>query len=245
MVTSLANPEATLHQRMSQDSGFYSSDTTPRFVRDDDLYRNLVEAKRDHYFGSAWSEEPRNTPIYIATPAMGQPSLSGIQNGQLIEFRIQIVSPYLADNPTSDSPRFVLMPRRYSGGLDSTGTLSDNLLEGFLTALLKENRPTALPPIVQKFAAGLEGVIPSPEMVAMAGRLVKAAIENTVEPELAVDVDGALSFDLRLNNGLLLLAELDLAGYFDASVYDDQTGKTVRVQRLPGATEAQFLALLK
>lgn len=107
------------------------------------------------------------------------------------------------------------------------------------------NPPAALPPIVQEFAAGLDGVIPSSETVTMASRLARAAIANTVEPELAVDVDGALSFDLRLNNGLLLLAELDIAGYFDASVYDDKTSPAVRVQRLPGASEAQFLALLK
>lgn len=107
------------------------------------------------------------------------------------------------------------------------------------------NPPAALPPIVQEFAAGLDGIIPSPETVAMAGRLARAAIANTVEPELAVDVDGALSFDLRLNNGLLLLAELDLDGYFDASVYDDQNGPAVRVQRLPKATETQFLVLLR
>ena len=107
------------------------------------------------------------------------------------------------------------------------------------------NPPAELPPIVQEFAAGMDGVIPSPETVAMASRLARAAIARTVEPELAVDVDGALSFDLRLNNGLLLLAELDLDGYFDASVYDDQKGPAVRVQRLPQATEAQFLALLR
>ena len=109
----------------------------------------------------------------------------------------------------------------------------------------QQNPPAALPKIVQEFAAGLDGVVPSPAVVAMAGRLARAAVANTVEPELAVDVDGALSFDLRLTNGLLLLAELDIAGYFDASVYDDKTRPAVREQRLPQATEAQFLALLR
>ena len=245
MATSLANPEATFPQRMSQDSGFYPADTTPRFVRADDLYRNLVEANRDRYSGSAWSEEPRNTLIYIATPAMGQPSLSGIQNVQRMGFWIQNFGQGMAEIHTSDPPSFVLVPRQHSGGLDSPVTPLSNFLEELLAALLRESRPAALPPIVQEFAAGLDGVIPSPEVVAMAGRLVKAASANTVEPEFAVDVDGALSFDLRLNNGLLLLAELDLAGYFDASVYDDQTGKVVREQRLPHATEAQFLDLLR
>ena len=244
MVTSLADPEAALLRRTASAPGIYSSDTTPRFVRPDDLYRNLVEAKRDRHFGPAWSEEPRNTLIYIDAPVVGQPSLSGIQNGQRMEFWLKIASQGRSENHAYDSPDFVLVPRQHSGGLDSTGTLSDNFLEGLLTALLKESWAARLP-IVEEFAAGVEGVVPSPEVVAMAGRLARAAIANTVEPELAVDVDGALSFDLRLNNGLLLLAELDLAGYFDASVYDDRNGKAVRVQRLPRATEAQFLDLLR
>ena len=77
-----------------------------------------------------------------------------------------------------------------------------------IVGLEPESRAAARLPIVEEFAAGVEGVVPGAEVVAMAGRLARAAIANTVEPELAVDVDGALSFDLRLNNGLLLLAEL-------------------------------------
>lgn len=101
-------------------------------------------------------------------------------------------------------------------------------------------------PVVVEFAAGVEGVVPSPEVVAMAGRLAQAVVDYTGElAALVVDVDGALSIDLRLNDGLLLLAELSVDGYFDASVYDDKTGKAVRELRLPRATEAQFLDLLR
>lgn len=96
--------------------------------------------------------------------------------------------------------------------------------------------------ILREFAAGVEVVRPGRSVVAMANRLVKAALQRTVAPEIAVDVDGALSFDLRLSNGLLLLAELSVNGNLDASVYADAAGE--RAQRLPRATEGQFMELL-
>ena len=46
----------------------------------------------------------------------------------------------------------------------------------------------------------------------LALRLSAAAVEKTNEPEITVDVDGALSFDLRLNSGLLMFAELTVGG---------------------------------
>ena len=67
-----------------------------------------------------------------------------------------------------------------------------------------------------------------------------AAVEKTVEPEITVDVDGALSFDLRLASGLLLLAELALDGTLDASIYDDRQG--VLIKRLPQATDYELIA---
>lgn len=107
----------------------------------------------------------------------------------------------------------------------------------------QQNPPAALPPIVQEFAAGLDGVIPSPETVAIAGRLAQAVLSYTAEPALAVDVDGALSFDLRLTNGLLLLAELSVAGTLDAGVYAPAAGKEIR--HFPRATADQLLDLLR
>ena len=94
---------------------------------------------------------------------------------------------------------------------------------------------------VTEFAAGLDGALPQGNVVEMAGRIVQAALERTMDPEITVDVDGALSFDLRLVNGWLLLAELSLDGTLDASVYDDQAGE--RVKRLPRATEAELFSL--
>ena len=99
-------------------------------------------------------------------------------------------------------------------------------------------------PIVEEFAAGLEGVVPSRDVVAMAGRLARAVLDYTGETAaLVVDVDGALSIDLRLNNGLLLLAELSVAGNLDAGVYDAAAGK--EIQHFPRASADQLLDLLR
>ena len=95
-------------------------------------------------------------------------------------------------------------------------------------------------PAVLAFAAGFDGARPTSATVDLASRITAAALAKTVEPEITVDVDGALSFDLRLANGLLLLAELDLSGELDASVYDD--GKGVLVKRLPKATETELVS---
>ena len=59
------------------------------------------------------------------------------------------------------------------------------------------------------FSTGFEGKRPSSETIRVANQIVRTAKEQTLEYEMYVhDTDGALGFMLRLNNGLLLLAEL-------------------------------------
>ena len=91
----------------------------------------------------------------------------------------------------------------------------------------------AIKAALDEFAAGLDGKRPEPWVVEMAARIANAALAKTREPEISVDVDGALSFDLRLANEYLLLAELEIDGSIDASVYDLQDRL---VQRMPKTT---------
>ena len=98
---------------------------------------------------------------------------------------------------------------------------------------------TPLHPAVQEFAKGVGDVRPEQAVVEMAQRITLAAIEKTIEPEISVDVDGALSFDLRLANGLLLMAELEVQGGLDASIYDDKQG--VLVKRLRNTTDTELI----
>lgn len=99
---------------------------------------------------------------------------------------------------------------------------------------------TAVHHTLEAFAEGLSGERTKNLVSEMAARITKAALDKTVEPEITVDVDGALSFDLRLADGRLVLAELELSGALDASVYDQQ-GSLVR--RLRQATEPELTGL--
>ena len=80
-----------------------------------------------------------------------------------------------------------------------------------------------LPPVVlaelAEFSAGLDGVCPTEEAVRIARRVSAAAVQHARHPEIAVDVDGELSFDLRLKDGRLVFAELGLDGRLDVGVY--------------------------
>ena len=90
------------------------------------------------------------------------------------------------------------------------------------------------------FSIGHEGKRPAADVVHIADRIAKAAVDKTVEPEITVDVDGALAFDLRLASSWLVLAELDLDGALDASIYDDRRG--ILIKRLPQATDSELIA---
>ena len=69
----------------------------------------------------------------------------------------------------------------------------------------------------------------TPESKAAAGRLAQAALDRTVSPEIVVDCDGDLSFDLRNRQGQLILAELSPEGRLEAGLYgkDHETAAVV------------------
>ena len=98
-------------------------------------------------------------------------------------------------------------------------------------------------PAVSEFALGIDGVKPGDAVVAIATRIVQAAIMHTADFEISVDVDGALSFVLRLNDGRLVLAELNPDGSIDTSRYDDDRGTNVK--RLPRATAEDLINLFQ
>ena len=94
-------------------------------------------------------------------------------------------------------------------------------------------------PVVREFAAGVDGVAaPHAGVVAMAERVVRAALDRTADAEFSVDVDGALSLVLRLADGRLMLAELAVDGSLAFSRYDDDLGSNEK--HLPNAAEADF-----
>lgn len=110
-----------------------------------------------------------------------------------------------------------------------------------------ESRTAEITPIasdVRAFARGLDGVRPSGDVVDLAYRLVQVAKEKSDQPEITVDVDGALSFDLRLSSGRLMFAELGVDGILDLTVLDDSGRETFVVRHLSPASESQFIKQL-
>ncbi len=102
-------------------------------------------------------------------------------------------------------------------------------------------------PVVRRFANGVVGKKPSLDVINTAVRLVQTALALTVEPEINVDEeDGDIEFDLRLQDGMLVMANLLPDGTIDASVYDDSQGFPVRrVKRLPNTTADELASLLR
>lgn len=94
---------------------------------------------------------------------------------------------------------------------------------------------------LDEFAHGSSTHPPRPDIVNLAGRLSNAVTDNTIGPEITFDLDGALSFDLRLRNNLLMFAELQVDGVLSFTVLDDTGEKPAVVAHFPSATESQFL----
>lgn len=98
---------------------------------------------------------------------------------------------------------------------------------------------------VREFYAGFEGKCPSPETVSIANQLVWTAKQRAAESDIYVDdTDGALGLMLRLDDGLLLLAELSLDGVLSGGTYDDGNGEGKQVEFIANATVGQMLDLL-
>ena len=96
---------------------------------------------------------------------------------------------------------------------------------------------------LDEFAAGLDEKRPERWVVEMAARIVSEVSAKTLKHDISFDDEEcALSFDLELSNGHLILAELWYDGSIDASVYDSEKQ---RVKRMPKATETEILALLR
>lgn len=85
--------------------------------------------------------------------------------------------------------------------------------------------PSSLPDEIEAalatFAAGTEMARPERAVVVAAREISLAAVRYTRDPEITVDVDGELSFDLRLSNERLLLAELGINGRVHVGVHDE------------------------
>ena len=129
----------------------------------------------------------------------------------------------------------------YVHGIDTRGVQG----EGRVCAV-HPGKPDAHPAVVQQFASGFRGEQPLPSVIEAAVQIVTTGSAETYAPEFTVDVDGALSIDLRLDNGLRMLAELTIDGSLDAGFYDDRSddGRVQEVKYLPQTTAEELVAYI-
>ena len=120
----------------------------------------------------------------------------------------------------------------------------------YLTSETEVYVEAPLHPVVESFATGFASVRPSDGTLETASRIVEAAIEKTAEREIEVDdTDGSLSFELRLDSGLLVIGELSLVGNLHANVYNDRHPNAsagieeIWVKHLPQTSAADLIAL--
>ena len=92
--------------------------------------------------------------------------------------------------------------------------------------------------MLAEFSHGTNG-----KAVSLANKLVKEATDHTSDPEITLDVDGALAFDLRLKNGDLMFGELRRR-LASVTVLDDRSKDIVVKKYYSSATATQFLELL-
>lgn len=96
---------------------------------------------------------------------------------------------------------------------------------------------------LDQFTQGVEAEQPPiKEVVDMATRILHVAVENAPVPDVIVDTAGALSFDMRLNDRRLIMAELEADGSINVGEYDAQDEL---IKFRPLATESEFISILK
>ena len=144
-------------------------------------------------------------------------------------------------------------PTQGHGGSDLTRHHGNHIVDVFrnwtsevwLNSPIFPLGPPTLPPDTEgeitEFARGIDGERPEEEVVRIATEVARVAADRTEDPEITVDVDGALSFDLRLRDGQLVLAEIDMFGRIDVSVYN---AANELEQHHPNATCDDLIAVI-
>ena len=106
-----------------------------------------------------------------------------------------------------------------------------------------------LHPAVESFSKGFAGVYPSDDTLETATMIVEAATRMVYKREIDVDeTDGALSFQLRLETGYLVISELSVEGNLHANVYNDEDPnpnasiEDIWVKHLPQVSAADLIA---
>lgn len=158
---------------------------------------------------------------------------------------VQSAIPYLSMAPM----KWLLLDDSHLPGNDAAWRILTAADFRPVTEIIPAASVSDLPPVVHEFARGVNGRRPSLNVVEVAARVVQSAAKHTNGPYITVDdEDGDLDFHLRLNDNLLVMANLFPDGTIDASVYDDSQGvpvKTVRRMRRSSTSAEELIGLFE
>ncbi len=102
--------------------------------------------------------------------------------------------------------------------------------------------PGAMQEEINGFAVGIRERKPESVVVESAERIARVAVEYAVEPDITMDIDGELSFYMRLKSGHLIMAEMSISGSIDVSIFDENDQL---LKRIPYANEREFVEVLR
>lgn len=95
------------------------------------------------------------------------------------------------------------------------------------------------------FSEGFEGIRPSRNTLENAENLVRAAVAKCARADIDVDDNtGSLAFDLRLSDGTLLFAEIDIFGKLDADLFNDKGEEPIWVKHFPNPSFGDLMDIL-
>ena len=107
--------------------------------------------------------------------------------------------------------------------------------------------PAGIRTPLQQYIVGIEEVRPPDSAVRLAAHFVWQSVRRSTKTEIDFDEeDGSLLFDLRLPNGLLLMAELYSDGTLYVGVHDDrEEGESRLVEWLENPGESEITELFR
>ena len=87
-------------------------------------------------------------------------------------------------------------------------------------------------PLLSTFGAGVNGIQPAEHAKSKVAMFWKTLMPLARPGDVAIDIYGVLSFDIRLTNGLILMAEIELDRTFFGRAYYEGNGPTAQRPRL-------------
>lgn len=212
----------------------------------------LLETQRDSFTVFGMSSDSTHLGYGFDRRAAPRFSSGPQLNANAVEWRFDLRRGGV---DTDETPRFFTLNATESG--HTTHTPLDLLARATARMVISEvkiptsdwlskaNRDRApLHDATLAFSEGFEGVRPSPNILQDADKLVRAAIAKCARADIDVDDNtGSLAFDLRLSDGALLFAEVDVFGKLNADMFDDEGGKAVWLEHFPNPSFSDLIGM--